>query len=207
MPPEGSVSEWIALLRDGDRRAAAPLWERYFRRLVELARAQLQGVPRRAADEEDVALSAFDSFCQGAERGRFPDLRDRDNLWRLLVVLTARKAAHLKRDAGRRKRGGGAGPGTLSAAGHEEADIEQVICREPTPEFAAQVAEECRRLLDRLGDHELQAVALWKMEGYTNGEIAGRLACGLRSVGRKLRVIRGVWEQETGHERALGEGH
>jgi hypothetical protein len=48
-----------------------------------------------------------------------------------------------------------------------------------------------------LRNHELQAVALWKMEGYTNGEIAGRLACGLRSVGRKLRVIRSVWEKET----------
>jgi DNA-directed RNA polymerase specialized sigma24 family protein len=197
--PEGSVSYWIARLQAGDREAAAPLWERYFRRLVELARAQLQGVPRRAADEEDVALSAFDSFCRGAERGRFPDLLDRDNLWRLLVVLTARKAAHLKRDAGRRKRGGGAPAGQHLHGGNEEVDLGQLICCEPTPEFAAQVADECRRLLDRLGDHELQAVALWKMEGYTNGDIAGRLACGLRSVGRKLRVIRGVWEQETGH--------
>jgi DNA-directed RNA polymerase specialized sigma24 family protein len=200
MSLEGSVSYWIARLRAGDRDAAAPLWECYFRRLVELARAQLEGVPRRAADEEDVALSAFDSFCQGAERGRFPDLLDRENLWRLLVVLTARKAAHLKRDAGRRKRGGGGQTGQRVPRRNEERDLEQVICREPTPEFAAQVAEECRRLLDRLGDHELQAVALWKMEGYTNGEIAGRLACGLRSVGRKLRVIRGVWEQETGRE-------
>jgi DNA-directed RNA polymerase specialized sigma24 family protein len=205
--PEGSISYWIAQLQRGDRKAVAPLWEHYFRRLVELARAQLQGVPRRAADEEDVALSAFDSFCQGAERGRFPDLLDRDSLWRLLVVFTARKAAHLKRDAGRRKRGGGIGTGERVATSHDDVDLEQVICREPTPEFAAQVAEECRRLLDRLGDRELQAVALWKMEGYTNGDIAGRLACGVRSVGRKLRVIRSVWEQETGHESGLGTGH
>ena len=62
-------------------------------------------------------------------------------------------------------------------------------------------------LLEKLGDQELQAVALWKMEGYTNGDIAGRLACGVRSVGRKLRVIRGVWEQETGHGSGLGQGH
>jgi DNA-directed RNA polymerase specialized sigma24 family protein len=207
MSPEGSVSHWIARLRAGDHQAAAPLWERYFRRLVELARARLQGAPRRAADEEDVALSAFDSFCRGAERGRFPDLLDRDNLWRLLVVLTARKAAHLKRDADRLRRGGGTGPRERVPVGGEEADLEQVMGPEPTPEFAAQVAEECRRLLDRLGDDELRAVALWKMEGYTNEEIAAKLACGLRSVGRKLRVIRGVWEQETGHEGTCGEGH
>jgi DNA-directed RNA polymerase specialized sigma24 family protein len=207
MSPEGSVSHWIAQLKAGDHLAAAALWERYFRRLVELARARLQGAPRRAADEEDVALSAFDSFCRGAERGRFPDLLDRDNLWRLLVVLTARKAAHLKRDAGRLRRGGGTGLGERVPVGDEEADLEQVMGPEPTPEFAAQVAEECRRLLDRLGDDELRAVALWKMEGYTNEEIAAKLACGLRSVGRKLRVIRGVWEQETGHEGTHGEGH
>jgi DNA-directed RNA polymerase specialized sigma24 family protein len=204
MEAEGSVSHWIARLRAGDHTAAAPLWQRYFGRLVELARARLRGVPLRAADEEDVALSAFDSFCRGAERGRFPDLRDRDNLWRLLVVLTARKAAHLKRDAARRKRGG-AGSGGRPPA--EEVDLEQVLGTEPTPEFAAQVAEECRRLLDRLGDDELRAVALWKMEGYSNPEIAARLACGLRSVGRKLRVIRGVWEQEAGHDGGLDQGH
>jgi DNA-directed RNA polymerase specialized sigma24 family protein len=206
MAAEGSVSHWIALLRAGDHAAAAPLWQRYFHRLVELAHARLRGVPRRAADEEDVALSAFDSFCRGAAQGRFPDLRDRDNLWRLLVVLTARKAAHLKRDAARRKRGGGAGSEERPPAG-EVVDLEEVLGAEPTPEFAAQVGEECRRLLGRLGDDELRAVALWKMEGYTNAEIAARLACGLRSVGRKLRVIRGVWEQEAGHEGGLGAGY
>src|SRR5262252_3193694 len=119
MSPEGSVTLWLALLRAGDHAAAQELWQRYFRRLVALARQWLRAAPRRAADAEDVALSAFDSFCRNAEAGRFPQLADRDSLWRLLVVLTARKAAHLKRDAGRQKRGGG-------AAG-EEAGLEQVL--------------------------------------------------------------------------------
>jgi len=83
------------------------LWERYFARLVGLARQKLRSTPRRAADEEDVALSAFDSFCRQAEAGRFPQLLDRDNLWRLLVTVTARKAFHLIRDKNRQKRGGG----------------------------------------------------------------------------------------------------
>jgi DNA-directed RNA polymerase specialized sigma24 family protein len=135
----------------------------------------------------------------GGQAGRFPQLLDRDGLWRLLVVITARKAAHLKRDAARQKRGGGASP----AAG-EEADLEQVLDAGPTPVFAAQMAEESERLLDRLGDAELRAVALWKMEGYGNDEIVERLACGLRSVGRKLRRApggsRAIWAQEAGDE-------
>src|SRR3954462_9409304 len=108
MRPEASVTQWIDRLKAGDPDAAQQLWERYFRRLVGLARLKLRNAPRRAADEEDVALSAFDSFCRHAGRGRFPQLLDRDSLWRLLAVLTARKAAHLVRDERRQKRGGGA---------------------------------------------------------------------------------------------------
>ena len=195
MAVEGSITRWLDRLRVGDPDAAQALWERYFARLVQLARHKLKGRGRRLADEEDVALSAFDSFCRGAEAGRFPQLADRDELWRLLVVLTARKAAHLVRDERRHKRGGAAGAGPPSPAG-AEADLEQLLSREPSPEFAAQVADECRRLLALLGDPELEAVALAKMEGYTTGEIAARLGYVPRTVERKLRLIRQSWEEE-----------
>src|SRR4051794_12636924 len=90
----GSVSRWIGELKGGDPAAAQPLWDRYYARLVRLARVKLRrSRPRGAeADEEDAALSAFESFCTGMARGRFPQLADRDDLWRLLVVITARKA-------------------------------------------------------------------------------------------------------------------
>src|SRR5262245_52761589 len=87
---DGSITGWLGRVAAGDRPAAERLWQRYFHRLVGLARARLRDAPRRAADEEDVALSAFDSFCRGAERGRFPDLADRDGLWALLMTITAR---------------------------------------------------------------------------------------------------------------------
>ena len=92
-----SVTQWIDQLKAGERDAVQKLWEAYFERLVALARQKLRGAPRWAADKEDVALSAFDSFCRAAERGRFPQLSDRDDLWHLLVVLTARKACDLLR--------------------------------------------------------------------------------------------------------------
>jgi DNA-directed RNA polymerase specialized sigma24 family protein len=201
MSAEGSISRWLDQLRAGDPQAAAGLWQRYFERLVNVARGRLQGAPRRAADEEDVALSAFHSLCRGAVAGRFPGLLDRDGLWRLLVVLTARKAAHLRRDAGRRKRGGQA------AAGGAAIDLEQLLDAGPTPAFVAEMEEEWQRLLDRLGDEELRRVAVWKMEGYGNEEIAGRLGCGLRSVGRKLRVIRALWTEEAADDEEAVGGH
>lgn len=189
MSSEGSVTRWIDQLQAGDLAAAQPLWERYFRNLVELARRKLLGARPHIADEEDVALSAFDSFCRGLKRGRFPDLQDRTNLWKLLVVLTARKACHLLRDEQRLKRGGDKKAGTAEG-------LEQVVGQEPSPEFAAELAENCQRLLDLLGDDELRTIALNKMEGYTTEEIAGQLDCAPRTVERKLRLIRGLWEKE-----------
>src|SRR5262245_8965717 len=107
MSSVGSVTYWVGRLKAGEPAAAQPLWEGYYRRLVGLARAKLRGAPRRAADEEDVALSAFDSFCRGAAAGRFPRLGDRDDLWRLLLTVTARKAIDLRQHEARQKRGGG----------------------------------------------------------------------------------------------------
>ncbi|MCI0457421.1 MAG: ECF-type sigma factor [Gemmataceae bacterium] len=198
----GSVSQWLDRLQAGDHAAAQQLWERYFHRLMKLARAKLHGRARRVADEEDVALSAFDSFCQGAEHGRFPQLLDRDNLWRLLVVITERKALRLVEHEGRQKRGRGrvldeAALESPAGASFEETGLEGIVGREPTPEFAAQVVEECRHLLALLEDRELESVALWKMEGYSNADIATRLNCAPRTVERKLRLIRTIWEKES----------
>jgi DNA-directed RNA polymerase specialized sigma24 family protein len=198
MASDGSVTHWIAELKAGNPLAAQKLWERYFQRLVGLARSKLRGVRRLAADEEDVALSAFDTFCRGAENGRFPRLDDRDNLWSLLVLLTARKAWHLVRDEGRRKRGGKAVSRSETPLPEEaNGGLDQLLGREPTPAFAAQVAEEYQLLLARLDDRELEMVAVWKMEGYTNEEIAAKLDCTARTIERKLRIIRGLWQQEN----------
>jgi DNA-directed RNA polymerase specialized sigma24 family protein len=201
MSSEGSVTGWLGELQAGRPEAAQPLWERYFARLVGLARLKLRGTALRVADEEDVALSAFDSFFRGAEQGRFPRLDDRENLWQLLVVITARKASNLRRHENRQKRGGrAAGETTPNPTALE---LEQVIGREPTPAFAAQLADECRSLFALLPDAELRSVAQLKLEGDTNPEIAAKLGCALRSVERKLGVIRSLWGHRASTDGAL----
>jgi RNA polymerase sigma factor (sigma-70 family) len=200
MSSEGSVTRWVTALKGGDAAAAQPLWERYHARLVALARQKLRSAHRRAADEEDVVQSAFHSFFQGLSRGRFPQLQDRDNLWRLLVVITARKALDQLAHENSKRQGGGtvAGESRISFGKtvSNEKTIEQIVGAEPTPEFAAQVAEEYQRLLDLLGDDTLRQVAVWKMEGLTNDEIAKRLVCSRRTVARKLETIRIIWKKE-----------
>jgi DNA-directed RNA polymerase specialized sigma24 family protein len=194
MSDSGTITRCVEALKRGDRDAAQALWGRYFHRLTGLARDRLRAIPRRAVDEEDVALSAFDSVCRRAEQGRFPKLDDSDDLWRLLAVVTVRKALALA-DRERRPRHGGGRVRTLSELDFEE--LERVLGAEPTPELAAQAADEFRHLLKLLNDESLRRVAVRKLEGCTNAEIATDLGCIEATVERKLKRIRGLWRREA----------
>lgn len=182
-----SVTTWLGKLRDGDGEAAQFLWERYFARLLGVARVRLRGVARQSADEEDVALSAFHSFLRAADR--FPRLHDRDDLWQVLIVLTARKAYQERRRQNAQKRGGSAAP--------TEQDLAALIGDEPDPEFAAMAIEQVDRLVGSLPTEELQQVARWQLDDFSNAEIAEKLGCSERTVERKLALIRQYWEDQA----------
>ena len=197
---EGSVTGWIGDLKNGEPDAAGRLWQRDFAGLVRLARKKLEASPRAAAveDEEDAALSAFHSLCAGAAAGRFDRLKDRDDLWRLLVVITMRKVCDQIRRQHKLKRGGGRVVAEAALAGLDPdspGGFDQFIGREPVPEFAAMLAEEFQARLDSLPDESLRQVALWKLEGYSSDEIADRLGCVSRTVNRKLDLIRKAWRR------------
>ncbi len=200
MSSDGSVTHWIPALKSGDSVAAQEIWQRYYDRLVALARKRLIGSGRRQADEEDVVQNAFNSFYQGVSKDRFPQIEDRDDLWRLLVVITARKALDQLAYERAKRRGGGTKSGetritTLEAECDDPAILE-LVGPEPTPEFAAQLAEQYEQLLLQLEDATLQRVAVWKMEGFTNTEIAAKMGISLRTVARKLETIRIIWKKE-----------
>jgi DNA-directed RNA polymerase specialized sigma24 family protein len=149
-------------------------------------------------DEEDVALSAFHSFCDRVGRGQFPQLADRDDLWRILVTITFRKVAESMRHQTRLKRGGGAVLGQSIKMGDSEIDdgMARVLSREPTPEAAAQFAEDYERLLEKLEDSTLRSIAVRKLEGHSREEIALALGTSIRTVDRKLTLIRLMWQEE-----------
>jgi RNA polymerase sigma factor (sigma-70 family) len=191
MSTGGSVTMWMKALAEGDTHAAEVLWERYYKRMVQLARDKLQRLPRGSSDEEDVALSAFHNFCQAAAAHRFPRLANRDDLWQVLVVLTARKTIDHHKYNVRQKRGGG-----LKGAS-DDTLLAEIIGAEPDPAFAVLIADEFRSLLGRLPDEEMRTIALRKLEGYSNEEIAGQLNCTVRTVGRRLSLIRDMWEGEA----------
>ena len=192
MGDDGSITHWIRQLKTGEStQAQEELWNRYFERLVAIARTRLRGSPNRTEDEEDAALSALDSFFLGVDHGRFPDLRDRSQLWPLLLTITATKVLNQVQRERTLKRGGG----QLQSADDEEhlLAIEKIIGIEPTPEMAAEAAEECQHLLDSLESDSLRKVAQMKLEGYTNREIAASLDVVERTIERKLWQIRRRW--------------
>jgi RNA polymerase sigma factor (sigma-70 family) len=190
-----SVPRWIEGAKHGDQNAMKALWERYHQRLLRFARGKLPRNRRRVADEEDVVSQALKSFFCAAQEGRFPELREEDGLWRLLRKMTARKAVDLKRHEGRKKRYV-LGESVLIPSPEEgQTDgMAQVAGGEPPPEAAAMESDELDRLLDLLGDPELVKVAIAKIEGLQNQEIADRFDTSLRTVERQLQLIRKKWE-------------
>ncbi len=181
-----SITRLIRAAQDGSSSAVRPLLSAYFDRLVRLARKRLRNLPGLGGYDEDLALRSFDSVYRRLRDPARPlELAHRDDLWRLLATRTISRAIDLIR----RHRPAEV-PGGL--------DVTQLLSREPTPDEAAELADECRRLLDALAEPELRQIALWKVEGYTNEEIASRLDCVPRTVERKVSRIRLLWKHELG---------
>ena len=205
---EGSVTIWIGDLKRGGAAAHQHLWARYFEQLVREARKKLGNSPRAVADEEDAAVCAFKSFFDGVRRDRFPNLADRDDLWRILVVIARRKASDLIRysRAQRRRPTRVAGQDDRGFDDAPRDSVGEAVSSEPTPEIVAITLEETRRYLDALRDPKLQRVAVMHLQGFTADEIATHLGCVRETVQRKLKLIREEWRRLADEDRTSQSG-
>ena len=202
MATSHSVTRWLQQLKRGDRQAVGPLWERYFTSLVRLARTWFPHRPTTAAaSAEDVALEAFASFCRRAEEDGFSRLFDRDDLWQILVALAFRKRCNQIQYEKRQRRQPAGGRVYVASAldpddGQAGVLLSNMLGREPEPTLLVQAAEECRRLLTQLEDEQLRQIAQWKVEGFSNEEIAAKLGRAVPTVERKLARIRRLWQKD-----------
>lgn len=190
-----SVTLLIHQLKQQDPDAAREIWQRYFERLIPLAKAKLNTFSQHQ-DEEDILLSVFDRFFQAAGSNRFRKLDDRDDLWRLLLMLTDHKVTDEYRKTQAQKRGGGKVRNASDVSDFDINQVKQIAERDPTPEYLVSFNETLARALQRLDAGGTREVAILRLEGYQNREIAEQLGVSLASVERKLRVIREVWEEE-----------
>lgn len=187
-----TITQCLAALKGGDEAAAQAIWERFFQRACALARKKLGDLPKRMADEEDVALSAMHALCLGAREDRFQRLETRDDLWQLLAMITSRKASNLRRAAGRRPVSG-----ESVFADEEGRALERLITGAPDPEFLAALSGTSEDLIGGL-EPKLRAVALLRLEGFTNEEIGARLGRSVASIERYVARIRGLWATHLG---------
>jgi DNA-directed RNA polymerase specialized sigma24 family protein len=196
---QGTITGWIAGLKHGKSQCARRLHHYVFERLVRLANRRLAGAELHFVDGEDAALSAFRSFCERVSKGKFSKLENRDDLWKILVRITARKAGDYVRRERRQKRrsnrnlAGDHRSATDSAS--RRGGVESVLDNGPTPDMVLVIAEECERLLAALEDEQLAQIAIWKMERYTDAGVAHKLGCVVRTVERKVNRIRAKWSK------------
>jgi len=186
---EQSVTQWIAKLKAGDEVAATAIWERFFCRLRDYARAKLGPLARRAQDEEDLALSAIHALWIGAQEGRFRQLENRDDIWQVLMMIVARKASNVRRRVQvQRERG------EADFAEGDDWQAAQLFEGELSAELFESLDIHCEELLEKLDD-KLRQVALLKLSGHTNQEIAEMRDRGLSTVERYLQLIRQIWSE------------
>jgi RNA polymerase sigma factor (sigma-70 family) len=201
----GSVTILLDLLRsDNPRRAdgaASDLWARYLSDLLSMARRQLSQRVRQREDEEDVVVDVFDTFCRRWKAGQF-ELDDRDDLWQLLVRITEHKAANAAKRHTRQRRDirkEHAAEDADGAASAADDLLERSGPPQPTELEASALVEAAERRLAVL-DPSLRQIAIWRLEGFSNAEIAGKdkLDCAERTVERKLNRIREQWSKADG---------
>lgn len=193
-----SVSRWLTQLQQGRRGDAAErIWSRYHGRLLEFAARLLPAAARRTEDEEDVVIQAFHSFFRRMGEGRLSELGDREDLCRVLLTITRCKAVNQLRRHRRQKRGGDA-----PLASEPQLPLEQLLDATPSPELLTITREWADQLLGKL-DPTLQRIALLKLEGFTNLEIAARIGRSLPTVERRLRLIRRTWTEELSADERL----
>ncbi|HMO15583.1 MAG TPA: ECF-type sigma factor [Pirellulaceae bacterium] len=177
------------------------IWNEFFPRLKRFARKKLEGMPLRSFDEEDIALSAMNSFFRGHNQGRFDQLANKDELWRLLVTITSRKVTSQRRRlmSEKRGRGGVHGESVFGKPNDFSTDAGQgiggVAGPENLPESAEAMVVACEHLINVLPDEKHKQTALLRMEGFNNQEISDRLQCSLARTKQRIKNIKELWAE------------
>lgn len=199
---EGSITQCLQRLKEGDSFAEHQLWTRYLPSLLHMAQYQMRGVVDVTLEPDDVASVVFQRFLSGIQKKQICKLDDREDLWQVLLMLTKRTSIDglrrilaAKRGLNKRTSGRSAGDSAEATSRSRANDVSSsgLESLTPTPEEAALLSEQFEIRLGQLADPSLRRVALAKLSGCGNQEIAEQLGCSLRSVERKLGLIRRKW--------------
>jgi hypothetical protein len=159
---------------------------------VRLAALQLIKSDDRSIDEEDVAQSTFRTVYLAVMNGKYPDIEDRRDLWRLLLVSTLNRVRRHHRDSHTLKR-------SVNELVTQDQSRRRLIMEISGPDAQAEMADLIETLFRRLDQEdptgELRQIALLKLEEHSASAIARRLKRRKNHVLQRIRLIRILWEE------------
>ena len=190
------ITEILAMSRGLNHREASVLWDAFLPKLIVVIKAKLRNSQLRVTDEDDIAQNAMLSLFNGLQNKQFDTVRNSDELWKLLVTITARKIVAQQRYELAQKRGSGKVRGE-SVFNHPQASdldgIGQIIDPNLLPESAENVLQTYAALLPDIGDENSLKTIMLRMEGFTNQEIAEKMACSVSRVEQRIAKVRLSW--------------
>lgn len=190
---EDPITLWLGGLKEGDQLDVEKIVSRYYQPIMNVVRTRLPAAVRRFADEEDVAISALNSFVVRAQAGQFAKLENRDDLWKVLVTISFRKAGKYVKRESAQKRGGRNVRGESVFKGAGGSGLEQVADERQLVDEDIDSKECAERILDfvdSLKDEALRFIVMGKSEGLTDSLIADQLNCSPKTVQRKMKRLR-----------------
>ena len=190
----GSVSGWIAKMRQGDPTAIGQLVARYFQKIAQFAESKLRRGIRVTDDGEDIAISVLHTITRNSAKGRFPDLQDRDDLWFLMIVIAQHAVIDKKRTELRRERQAAPVHTMTDLMELYNVDLEDFLGNDNSASKLLEIIDCWDELLKKLPDDRNREVAKLKMQSYSNREIADILGMVPRTVDRKIRLIAQRWQ-------------
>lgn len=190
----GSITEMLSGFDGQETQAIQKIWDEFFARLCRFAESRIYNRHKRLSSGEDIASITMQALFQGFQDRRFQDVRNRDDLWQLLTLIASRKTINVAKNLDRERRGGGRVRGD-SALGDENAQQAYAfIQHELTPSEWLEYEELSQELFQTLPNDSLREVAELRLAGLAKQEIAANLKCHVRTIERKLKLIRSIWE-------------
>lgn len=194
-----SVTAWIDRLRTGDRTAGELLHERYRDYLVRVARKNFASASTAVGDAEDLVQSVFCDLWRSASQGSLGQIEDRESFWWLLLTMARHKAISRIRRAKSQKRQGSR-PTVQFSQLDDSKEVRNVHAtpdlRTAHAELIRQFIEAQEHLFELLADDTERAIAAYKLEGHNHPAIAAKLNVSVRTVERKVAMIRERWVRD-----------
>ncbi len=200
MSSGGSFTKLISPFKDGDEQALEMLRQRCWPILVNLAHKKLGGGRRAEMEDEDVAQEAFWGFYRSFKAGKVPRLENRQHLFAVLTLITARKAANRFPRGKNAKQVRVQGESELKflAGGGESSSLDglaQIVDSAFGPAEQASLKDLLSRFFDALPD-DLRDIAERWYAGCANRDIAAATGWSVQTIRQKIKErILPKWQQ------------